>query len=110
MGLQQLAKYRVRAVFCGHYHRNAGGRFCSSTGADVELVVTGSTGGQIKDKPGGNPLEKSGMDGPVIGENVSGMRLVRVEEGAVAHQWYSFQELPDVSPETVMNLETRSKV
>jgi len=98
--LSLLSKHGVRTIFCGHYHRNAGGFFRTGSGAEMELVVTGAVGGNIKDNPNGNPLDLDGMDGPVMSEDESGMRLVKVSDTNVSHRWFSYRELEALSPET----------
>jgi hypothetical protein len=111
MGL--FARHRVRAVFCGHYHRNAGGWWhppeeegagaavggegagtgAGAGAAPVEVVVTGAAGGNISTKPGADPLGIAGMDGCAVGEAVSGMRVVRVGEEELTHEWRTYEEL-----------------
>ena len=61
--LEKLHAAGVRAVFTGHYHRNAGGWY-----KDMELVVTSAVGTQL------------GPDG-------HGFRLVRVGEEKVEHEY-----------------------
>jgi 3',5'-cyclic AMP phosphodiesterase CpdA len=61
--LELLARYDVRAFFCGHWHRNGGGRY-----HDVEVVVTG---------PVGYPL----------GTDPSGLRVVDVDGECLRHRY-----------------------
>lgn len=63
----------VRVIFCGHYHRNAGGFY-----KDMELVVTSAIGAQI-------------------GSDPHGIRVVKVTEHAVTHKYYGL----DLVPETI---------
>ena len=111
--LNQLRRARTRAWFCGHYHRNAGGWWhppeeegagaavggegagtgAGAGAAPVEVVVTGAAGGNISTKPGADPLGIAGMDGCAVGEAVSGMRVVRVGEEELTHQWRTYEEL-----------------
>lgn len=97
--LEQFAHHGVRAVFCGHYHRNAGGRYTGPTGHELEVVVTGAVGGQIVDNPDGDPLDLSGLGGMEIGEEVSGLRVVQVGGETIDHRWFSFKDLSDLTPE-----------
>lgn len=60
----------VRAIFCGHYHRNAGGFY-----KDLELIVTSAIGKQL-------------------GQDKSGFRIVRVLEDSIEHKYYSLDEVP----------------
>lgn len=46
--LEELYKAGVRYVFCGHYHRNTGGKY-----KDLELVVTSAIGAPLGDDPCG---------------------------------------------------------
>jgi len=65
-----LHDYGVRYVFAGHYHHNEQGR-------DGELEMVTSA-------PVGMPLDGA----------KSGLRVVTVKGGAIAHQLYDFGELP----------------
>jgi serine/threonine-protein phosphatase CPPED1 len=69
--LEQLKQADVRAVFAGHYHRNAYGR----AGA-MEMVTTG---------PVGRPL----------GKDPSGFRIVTVHETSIQHQYYGMDDVPE---------------
>ncbi len=60
----------VRYIFCGHYHRNAGGTY-----KDMELIVTSALG---------CPL----------GEEKSGLRIVKVTEEAITHKYYEVKDIP----------------
>ena len=60
----------VRKIFCGHYHRNAGGWY-----KDLELVVTSAVGCRFGDDP-------------------HGMRLVRVKEDKIEHKYHSLDDFP----------------
>lgn len=71
--LRKLKDARVKYVFAGHYHRNAG-----SLDGDLEVVVTSAIG---------FPL----------GEDKPGMRVVTVREDKITH---SFEDL-DNFPKTV---------
>lgn len=69
--LEQLKQADVRAVFAGHYHRNAYGR----AGA-LEMITTG---------PVGRPL----------GEDPSGFRIVMVYETEIQHQYWGMDDIPE---------------
>ncbi len=68
--LDQLKQADVRAVFAGHYHRNAYG-----LAGDMEMVTTG---------PVGRPL----------GEDPSGFRIVSVYETKIEHKYWAMDEVP----------------
>jgi predicted MPP superfamily phosphohydrolase len=68
--LSKLYESGIRAIFCGHYHRNAGGKY-----KDLELVVTSAIGCQL-------------------GEDKSGLRVVKVYENSIQHKYYSIEEIP----------------
>ena len=68
--LEQFWKAGVKKIFCGHYHRNAGGWY-----KDVELVVTSAIGCQI-------------------GPDTHGMRIVRVKRDVIDHEYHSLDNFP----------------
>lgn len=70
--LDKLKAAGVRAVFCGHYHRNAGGFY-----QDLEVVVTSAVGGQL-------------------GSDPHGVRIVRVHEDRIRHRYVGLDDLPEV--------------
>lgn len=68
--LNKLYDAGIRSVFCGHYHRNAGGHF-----KDMQQVVTSAVGAQL-------------------GSDKSGIRIVTVTQDAVQHQYYDLDSIP----------------
>lgn len=71
--LQWLRKFKnagVTKIMCGHYHRNAGGWF-----EGMELVVTSAIGAQC-------------------GNDKSGVRIVRVLDNSIEHQYYAMPDIP----------------
>jgi 3',5'-cyclic AMP phosphodiesterase CpdA len=68
--LELFDRYKVRQIFAGHYHRNAGGR-----AGNIEMITTG---------PVGRPL----------GSDSSGFRIVNVNKTIVTHKYYSLDSLP----------------
>jgi hypothetical protein len=68
--LEKFHSAGVRKIFCGHYHRNAGGSYKS-----MEQVVTSAIGLQL-------------------GNDKSGVRLVRVTENDIEHQYFSTEDIP----------------
>jgi len=96
--LPKLTRKGVVAWFCGHYHRNAGGKFRDAEGREMEVVVTGAVGTQIRSRPEGDLLGKSGIGGHIIGEEVSGLRVVKVLADRVEHEWKTFTQLKAMSP------------
>ncbi|XP_070581007.1 serine/threonine-protein phosphatase CPPED1-like [Ptychodera flava] len=72
--LKMLEKFKsagVRTIFCGHYHRNAGGFY-----GDMEEVVT------------------SAMGCP-LGEAKSGLRVVRILDNSITHDYYAMDDIPE---------------
>tara|TARA_R110002073_G_scaffold94340_2_gene219442 strand:- start:83588 stop:84019 length:432 start_codon:yes stop_codon:yes gene_type:complete len=69
--LALLKQANVRAIFAGHYHRNAYGR-----AGEMEMITTG---------PVGRPL----------GKDPSGLRIVRVQETQIQHAYHSLETVPD---------------
>ncbi|GFS48746.1 hypothetical protein TNIN_487151 [Trichonephila inaurata madagascariensis] len=68
--LQKFLDSNVRAVFCGHWHGNGGGFY-----KDLEVVVTSAVGGQLRgDK--------------------SGFRVVKLDDNAIKHTYYAFEDVP----------------
>lgn len=61
----------VRAIFCGHFHRNAGGFY-----KDLEHVTTSAIGCQL-------------------GSDFSGLRIVKVYEDSIKHTYYGLSEIPE---------------
>jgi len=68
--LEQFHKAGVRKIFCGHYHRNAGGFY-----KDLEVVVTSAIGCQI-------------------GPDQHGMRVVKVRKAGLEHQYHPLDNFP----------------
>lgn len=68
--LEKLYAGGVRKIFCGHYHRNAGGWF-----KDMECVVTTAVGCQI-------------------GSDPHGMRIVKVAKDKVTHEYHALDKFP----------------
>ena len=60
----------VSKIFCGHYHRNAGGWF-----KDLEVVVTSAIGYELGDDP-------------------HGMRIVKVNMSDISHEYHSLVSFP----------------
>ncbi|GFT07137.1 hypothetical protein NPIL_178771 [Nephila pilipes] len=68
--LQKFLDANIRAVFCGHWHGNAGGFF-----KDLEVVVTSAVGGQLRgDK--------------------SGFRVVKLDDNSIKHNYYALEDVP----------------
>lgn len=68
--LKQFHEHGVRAVFCGHYHRNA-----YVKDGDLELITTSSCGAAL----GKDPL---------------GFRIVKVYADRIEHKYYAFDDIP----------------
>jgi 3',5'-cyclic AMP phosphodiesterase CpdA len=69
--LDLFHKHGVRAVFSGHYHRNA-----HVKDGQIELITTSSLG-----KP--------------LGKDPVGLRIVKVFADRIEHRYYGYEELPD---------------
>ncbi|KAB1263459.1 Serine/threonine-protein phosphatase CPPED1 [Camelus dromedarius] len=61
----------VKAVFSGHYHRNAGGTY-----QDLDMVVSSAIGCQL-------------------GKDTHGLRVVVVTAEKIVHRYYSLDELSE---------------
>ena len=68
--LEKFHSAGVKKIFCGHYHRTAGGMYKS-----MEEVVTSAIGLQL-------------------GVDKSGVRLVRVNENDIEHQYFETEDIP----------------
>jgi len=68
--LKQFYEAGVRNIFCGHYHRNAGGFY-----KDMEVIVTSAIGCQI-------------------GPDDHGMRVVKVRKDKLEHQYHPLVSFP----------------
>jgi len=65
-----LARAGVSKIFCGHYHRNAGGWYSPKTGApSIEVVVTSAVGAQLSQKQS------------------HGYRIVHVSQNEILHEY-----------------------
>lgn len=68
--LRKFSRAGVSKIFCGHYHRNAGGWY-----GPMEVVVTSAIGAQM-------------------GWDPSGVRIVRVLEDTIKHDYYDMNDCP----------------
>ncbi len=68
--LEVFHRHRVSAIFAGHWHRNAYGR-----DGDLEMVTSGSVGYPLGDDP-------------------SGLRVVKVFERHLAHEYFALDAVP----------------
>lgn len=78
--LERFYNAGVRHIFCGHYHRNAGGFY-----KDLELVVTSAIGAQL-------------------GDTRNGYRVVKVFPDHLEHKYYEIGNGP-----TDVDLSVKSK-
>ena len=69
--LELLKAHNVVAVFSGHWHRNVYG-----FDGEFQMVTSG---------PVGYPL----------GDDPSGIRIVKVFDDRIEHEYFGFEELPD---------------
>ncbi|CAF0893039.1 unnamed protein product [Brachionus calyciflorus] len=65
--MDRFLKAGVRKVFCGHYHKNAGG-FYENNGQKLECIVTTAIGAQL-------------------GDDRHGYRIVNVNENSIEHKY-----------------------
>lgn len=72
--LEKFHKAGVRAIFCGHYHRNGGAFY-----KDTELIITSAIGAQL-------------------GKDKHGLRVVRVLDDAIHHKYYELKDIPKHVP------------
>jgi len=68
--LEQFFQAGVRKIFCGHYHRNAGGFY-----KELEVIVTSAIGCQI-------------------GSDDHGMRVVKVRKDGLEHSYHPLTSFP----------------
>lgn len=69
--VKKIREAGIKYVFAGHYHRNAGG-----FDGDFEMVVTSAIGLQIQN------------------DKDSGLRIVRVLEDKICHEYYELDKIP----------------
>ncbi|XP_072916587.1 serine/threonine-protein phosphatase CPPED1 isoform X1 [Hemitrygon akajei] len=84
--LQKFQEAGVKAVFSGHYHRNAGGKF-----NNLDMVVTSAIGCQL-------------------GPDKHGVRVVAVTENHIHHKYVSLDELSDVTVNEVISHHSEGNV
>ncbi|XP_064467253.1 serine/threonine-protein phosphatase CPPED1-like [Ornithodoros turicata] len=72
--LEKFHKAGVRAIFCGHYHRNSGGFY-----KNMELIVTSAIGAQL-------------------GKDKHGLRVVKVLDDTICHKYYELKDIPQHVP------------
>lgn len=69
--LPKIRDAGIKYVFAGHYHRNAGG-----FDGDLEMITTSAIGLQIEN------------------DKDSGLRIVRVLEDKICHEYYELDTIP----------------
>ncbi|OWA50574.1 Serine/threonine-protein phosphatase CPPED1 [Hypsibius exemplaris] len=83
--LQKLVYAGIKACFCGHYHRNGGGK--AGPHGELEVVVTSAIGMTLA----------VGTDGQLVegkADNPSGMRVVKVTDESITHDYFPLHEFP----------------
>ena len=92
LGPEQRAKWfprfkraGVSKVFCGHYHRNAGGFTADKS---LEIVVTSAVGRQLSEAE----VATNSPDFTRTSDISSGFRIASVTKDAITHEYYSFEE------------------
>ena len=86
--LGRLADAGITKVFCGHYHRNAGGY---TNDRKLEVVVTSAVGRQLSAAEAKLNRFVSGPEG--ISEYKAGFRIVTVTEDTITHAYREFGEV-----------------
>lgn len=66
--LEKLREAGVKYIFCGHYHKNAGGCY-----KDLQLVITSAIGAPLGNDP-------------------SGYRIVNVNEELIQHEYVTIRD------------------
>ena len=69
--LEMFHRHQVTALFAGHWHRNVYGR-----DGDLEMVTSGSVGYPLGDDP-------------------SGLRVVKVYEDRIEHEYFALDAVPE---------------
>lgn len=99
--LGRMARAGVTHIFCGHYHRNAIGKFelrdCDDSEDAppkcIEVVTTAAVGGNLTNDDAGDALGLSGMAGVIVDPALSGFRVVDVDvDGKVSHEFRPFSD------------------
>ena len=70
--VRRFSEAGIRAVFAGHYHRNAGGQY-----EEMEVVVTSAMGAQ--------------NSGRGVAPDKSGYRIVEVSERELCHRYVEIE-------------------
>jgi len=104
-----LFRNKKVTIFCGHFHRNAGG-----SRGNVEVVVTSAVGttlpwkGTTDDGTDLSVEARIGLGGFNFDRRAcdpasSGFRLVHVSRDVVRHKWFALADVPDgdLTPATV---------
>ena len=97
--LRKLHRGGCESWFCGHYHRNARGYYRRRQHEKWLEVVTSSAVGCILLPSGIDPLGLKGFKiepgvSPAVTLDQSGMRIVRVSEQDITHEWFTFDSVP----------------
>jgi 3',5'-cyclic AMP phosphodiesterase CpdA len=69
--LELFKQYGVEYIFAGHYHRN-----CVAVDDGLEMITSGPVG-------------------PSLGEDPSGIRIVKVNRNNIEHTYYGLEDVPD---------------
>jgi len=85
--MPRMKDAHVSKMFCGHYHRNAGGY---TDDMKMEVVITSAVGRQMSEREiAGNCM----MEDPSTVLAGSGLRIVRVGDDAIHHSYREFEEM-----------------
>jgi 3',5'-cyclic AMP phosphodiesterase CpdA len=114
--LGDLSEAGCTAWFCGHYHRNARGVYTHPEGSShaggksdknssagnsksgghlLEVVVSSAVGTTLTTSTddADDPLGLSGMGTVQLGASTSGLRVVRVGEDGITHEWTTLEDI-----------------
>jgi len=100
MWLEKMVKANVKKVYSSHYHRRAGGWY-----KDLEVVVSGALGTNIRTKETPLDFQKSRIDeinfklsyegfgGVEASEEISGLQVVTVRKEGLSEKWLNIRQI-----------------
>jgi serine/threonine-protein phosphatase CPPED1 len=85
--LPRMKEAGVSKIFCGHYHRNAGG---TTKDGRLEVIVTSAVGRQLSEREATHNCMMESAEEALIG---SGFRVVEVKEEGIHHSYHTLDDL-----------------